>query len=290
MDTKVTVSISKDITKDYKRVVVPFSKIKDLVKSEYNYSAGTFKDGYRNKDNYAQYADMIILDIDDGLSIDGAKALFQPMTHIIATTKSHQKDKNGVKCDRFRVILPVEQDEGAIDLSTADYELLMKEILTRYPFCDQVCKDASRFYFPSKESIVYEYQGICGFYWRDYLQEARARQISEQAQKDRISKFEAKMKPKIAESKEYEYDYQELTQLEWYKKYQMTDKLLDALKFNEKFVSGKRNHTLWSYGKHLQDVGLDNDEVRENLLWINAQGDSISETEMQKTIFRSLRI
>ena len=60
MCNKVTVSISKDITKDFKRLKVPFSKLQDLVKSDYNYSAGSFVDGYRNIKNYGNYQDIII--------------------------------------------------------------------------------------------------------------------------------------------------------------------------------------------------------------------------------------
>lgn len=48
---------------------------------------------------------MIELDYDDGFSLDSAYSFFNQYKHIIGTTSSHQKDKDGVICDRFRVIL-----------------------------------------------------------------------------------------------------------------------------------------------------------------------------------------
>jgi hypothetical protein len=49
---------------------------------------------------------MLIFDIDDGMSIDEAKRKFKKFTYLIVTTKSHKKEKKGIVCDRFRVILP----------------------------------------------------------------------------------------------------------------------------------------------------------------------------------------
>lgn len=130
---KVTVSISEHITENFKSYVVPFSKIADLVKSKFNYSAGAFKDNYRKADNYLNYSDMIILDIDDGKTIEQARIIFEPFDYIIATTKSHQKEKNGIVCDRFRVLLPT---ENPINLNKTDYSKMMNEVFKDYPFVD----------------------------------------------------------------------------------------------------------------------------------------------------------
>ena len=73
------------------------------------YSLGTYKEDYRKLDNFIQ-CKCIGLDIDNDkkgqlMSLDEAKTAFKDYKHIIATTRSHQKEKNGITVDRFRVIL-----------------------------------------------------------------------------------------------------------------------------------------------------------------------------------------
>lgn len=68
-----------------------------------------------------------------------------------------------------------------------------------------------------------------------------------------------------------------------------TDKMLRLLKFNERFGAGGRNNYLFACAKYLQDSGMSDDEVISEVLWINSQGDGISEEEISHTIFRSLR-
>ena len=69
-----------------------------------------------------------------------------------------------------------------------------------------------------------------------------------------------------------------------------TEKLLELLKYDEKYVSGQRNKTLYSYGRYFIDLGFDSEEVKELLLWVNNSGDSIPEDEIYRTVFKSLRI
>jgi hypothetical protein len=61
----------------------------------------------RRKDNFL-FADLIIIDVDDGATLAEAAHRLRNHAHVIATTKSHQIAK-GKKpaCDRYRVILPL---------------------------------------------------------------------------------------------------------------------------------------------------------------------------------------
>ena len=54
------------------------------------------------------WADWIVIDVDDGLSIEQARTKLKGLTQVIGTTKSHQITKDGVKCDRFRVWLKLD--------------------------------------------------------------------------------------------------------------------------------------------------------------------------------------
>ena len=277
---KVTVSISEHITENFKSYVVPFNKIVDLVKSKFNYSAGTFKDNYRNADNYLNYSDMIILDIDDGKSIDEARIIFEPFDYIIATTKSHQKEKNGKICDRFRVILPTEKP---INLNKTDYSKMMNEVFKDYPFVDTVCKDSSRFYFPAKNSTIITHSGFTNFEWETYHKRA--------LENDLIQRDALRRKQQLNEAfnkKSLEYGSGE--KIDYIRTILKTEKLLKLIKYDEKYVSGQRNKTLYSYGRYFLDLGFSNEEVKEILFWINSQGDSIPEEEINKTVLKSLRL
>ena len=48
--------------------------------------------------------ELLVLDVDDGCTLSEALEVFKDFAHVVGTTKSHQKEKNGVVCDRFREV------------------------------------------------------------------------------------------------------------------------------------------------------------------------------------------
>ena len=96
------------------RKIGSFDKLVNAINGDFRYSAGTFRNEYISDENYMQEQNLFIIDIDNDLTIEDAKALFSSITYLITTTKSHQKPKktkiNGesveVVCDRFRIIIP----------------------------------------------------------------------------------------------------------------------------------------------------------------------------------------
>lgn len=278
---KVTISYSDNMTYNYKKIKVPFVKLMDLVKSDFNYSAGTFKDGHRKADNYLNYSDLIILDIDEGLTIKEAKKVFEPFDYILATTKSHQKQKDKKPpCDRFRIILTT---DTPISLNKEEYRQMMTEVHEEFNFVDKSCKDASRFYYPNKDAEVFIHGGFCDFYWEDYWERAKQKQVEQQQKRYIVSNVS-------------EYDNDSIEQgtneskLRYLRKFAGKQEFLNYFKAQEKFCSGNRNTFLFSVAKHLQEVGMNDLEVRQNTLWVNSQGDSISDEEIEKTVFRSIRL
>lgn len=106
-------------------------------------------DGLRRKDKFKS-SQLIALDFDNGKMTLGEAihwAKSGGLAHIIATTKSHQKEKSGLVCDRFRMILRSE-----LCTSVDDFEYTMKVYSENLP-CDPACKDGGRFYYPSVEII-----------------------------------------------------------------------------------------------------------------------------------------
>lgn len=113
-----------------------------------NYSLGTFNNDHRSKDDFIQ-AEAIGLDFDGGYTLDQALKDFSDYSHIIAPSKSHRKEKNGVVSDRFRVILFLTKPVT----DCAIFEQTWHWLKERWPETDKACKDASRFWFPSTEVV-----------------------------------------------------------------------------------------------------------------------------------------
>lgn len=136
-DLNITFSTSKELAKDYISNSLPFGDFGTILKSEINYSPFQYRENYRKEDNSVlTNANCIFLDFDDGLSIDKAKGIFSHLCYVLATTKSHQKEKNGKVCDRFRIVIPCETN---ITLSKEEYKELMNDIITTYG-ADRACK------------------------------------------------------------------------------------------------------------------------------------------------------
>jgi hypothetical protein len=112
------------------------------------WSPAVFKDRIRSNKNL-DYIGLLVLDVDEGCTLDEAKEHFSHYAHIIATTKSHQQEKNGVVCDRFRVILAL-PDSVHTDKRFKQY---WHRAFAAWPFIDPACKDAARFFYPSKDII-----------------------------------------------------------------------------------------------------------------------------------------
>lgn len=120
----------------------------------FNYSLGTFKNNDRTNDSF-EYAEAIGLDFDGGLTLNEAKLRFKKHKHIIATTRNHQKEKNGIIADRFRVILFLDKPIT----SAADFKYTATSLLSQNPQADPSCKDAARFFYPSTDIISTNMEG-----------------------------------------------------------------------------------------------------------------------------------
>ena len=115
----------------------------------YEYSATKFKNGKRNNIS-AKGVSSIILDIDDGQTLEEGIETFKEFKSLIVTTKSHQVDKKGLIADRYRVILPLNQ--SIIDM---EYYSKLMRCLTRFYKADIACSDAARYYSPNPNQEVY---------------------------------------------------------------------------------------------------------------------------------------
>lgn len=131
----------------------------------YSWAPGIFKetpDGRHRSINNLKSIYHIVLDIDDGTTIEQAIKIIKTnkMAALIATTKSHQKEKiNGKRvlppCDRFRVVLPLAEKIT----KEQDFKATWFELKKIFPNTDPTSKDPAHFYYPCKD-VVGVYKGI----------------------------------------------------------------------------------------------------------------------------------
>jgi hypothetical protein len=136
--------------------VKTFADLERTVKSHSYAGFGQLKDGYRLGENVVSLSNLAIFDIDNDpgteqLSIEQAQALLKGTTYLIATSRSHQKDKDGKPAvDRYRIIVPLTE---ALSAEKDLYRLQMMKLtddLGLTAFADsKALKDISRQYYPS---------------------------------------------------------------------------------------------------------------------------------------------
>ena len=118
----------------YKNINTEWKNLHRIVRSDFRqYSPFEFKNATKKSENWNNdKQNLLILDIDDGLSIDEAKEKFKQYKYFICTTKSHQIEKKGLKCDRFRIILKSDNiPKGDV------YFDFIKEVENEFNFIDK---------------------------------------------------------------------------------------------------------------------------------------------------------
>jgi hypothetical protein len=135
-----------------KKVNLDFSEIIYLI-INFNYSAGLFKRNFRSNKSFVN-TDIIIFDIDDeqpnNKSILDVSNQLKSYKHILSTTKSHQISKNGIVCDRYRILFFLDQHINSV----ASYKATVHKIEQLFNLkTDPKTNSPARFYFMSAKII-----------------------------------------------------------------------------------------------------------------------------------------
>lgn len=115
-----------------------------------------FRDGRRRTDHFIS-ARWLALDFDSP-EYPLAQALNEwcDTTHLIGTTKSHQRTKGDKPpCDRFRLLVPFDREITSIDEYVYNYDLMVE----RYG-ADSQAKDPARLFFPCEAIASTETSGL----------------------------------------------------------------------------------------------------------------------------------
>ena len=135
---------------------IDFNELHDVITNNHSYCACKLKEDYRLDDNFDGDVDFLILDIDEACTLDQAIELFKPYKFLLVTTKSHQKEKNEIICDRFRLFFPL---DATIHIREHMEQLYLNAI-EKYPFIDLKCKNVSRLFYASPtDSLIYRNEG-----------------------------------------------------------------------------------------------------------------------------------
>ena len=88
------------------------------------------------------------IDIDEGMTLAEGLKVFEPYIHLIGTTRSHQKEKNGTVCDRYRVFLKL----NGVCRSGEQYKAVLAKIVAHVG-ADRSCVDAARIFWPCTKIV-----------------------------------------------------------------------------------------------------------------------------------------
>ena len=126
---EMIVSYSDHFAYNYENVVMPFSDLNQLCQMEgMHWANHHFKNNHRAEENVIPGFNMIVIDVDKGVSLENAKELLKDYKFFTYTTKRHQTEGNG---DRFRIVIPINY---ILELNTEEYKEFMTNILNWLPF------------------------------------------------------------------------------------------------------------------------------------------------------------
>jgi hypothetical protein len=131
-------SYSPDITTGFGADRAPWEDLHKLVTMPgYHYTAHHFIEGYRSSDKMIPGFNLVILDVDSGVSLSTAQMLLKDYKALFATTKRSTPAHN-----RFRIILPLSH---VIKLNSVNYSKFMLNVFEWLPFeVDVQTKDCAR--------------------------------------------------------------------------------------------------------------------------------------------------
>lgn len=125
--SKMVLSYSSDITTDYRNEYAPFEKLHQLTQAPgLHWVAHHLNGGYRNEENCIPGFNLVVIDVDGGVSMSTAKLLLKNYKFLIYTTKRHTEEEN-----RFRIILPINYE---LAMDAKDYKEFMSNIYEWLPF------------------------------------------------------------------------------------------------------------------------------------------------------------
>jgi len=126
---EIIISYSNHWAYSFLEEKVPFDQLHVLTQSEgMHWSNHHYRNQHRSEENVIAGFNAIVLDVDEGTSMDLAHELLKDFTFLSYTTKRHQTEGHG---DRYRIILPINY---TLQLDNDEYREFMRGIFAWLPF------------------------------------------------------------------------------------------------------------------------------------------------------------
>lgn len=144
---ELTIAYSQDLAFNYMNDVSSFDDLHILTQqpgfhwtSHHILNGGdTPPAGHRKEDNMLAGFNIIVIDVDEGVSLSTAKLLLSDYKYHIHTTKRHQTEGHG---DRFRILMPMSH---TLRMDSNEYKEFMNNVYEWLPFkCDMETAQRSR--------------------------------------------------------------------------------------------------------------------------------------------------
>lgn len=133
--SSVGLSYSDDFAYHYQSENVEFDKLHMLTQAPgYHWANHGFKNGHRCEENVQQGFNLVVLDVDGGVTLSMAQDLLSDYTFMTYTTKRHTDEEN-----RFRIVIPI---NFKLKLDQTDYRKFMDNIVSWLPF--KIDKEANQ--------------------------------------------------------------------------------------------------------------------------------------------------
>ena len=144
---KMSLSWSSQLGENYRNDYAAFYQLSTLTQLDnMHWCAHHCLDGHRREESIIPGFNLIVLDVDSGVSIDTAELLLKDFTYHMYTTKRHTPDKN-----RFRIVLPMSH---TLDFDVAEYKEFMANVFEWLPFeVDTQTIDRSRKWMTNKDEV-----------------------------------------------------------------------------------------------------------------------------------------
>lgn len=155
---KLNGNVTDNYTKTLKGWTNKFLRFSDLSKivsrSDIQYSPYAWDNGHKIPKQFNRSKQThITIDVDDGLSIEDFKKIMYKYEYCLSTTKSHQIEKKGKVCDRFRCTIK------ATNISDND-DIYFKAMLLIFPFNDTQTLTKTASFLGCDRCYVYYNDGI----------------------------------------------------------------------------------------------------------------------------------
>lgn len=135
---QMKISYSDHWAYNYLAEQVPFDQLHNLTQApNMHWANHFFKNGHRSEETVIVGFNLLVIDIDEGVTVEAACELMKEYKYLIYTTKRHTDEAN-----RFRMIFPINY---VLELDSEEYKEFMNNVMGWLPFkIDESANQRSR--------------------------------------------------------------------------------------------------------------------------------------------------